>query len=69
MPNGTPREISIIQIGSLYYHNPLDTVSIFCMQMAPGPSLPLTPDLPLDLLALIIYPTNKKLFPQIESRP
>ena len=30
----------------------LDTVSIFCMQMAPGPSLALTPDLPLDLLAL-----------------
>ena len=30
----------------------LDTVSIFCMQMAPGPSLSLTPDLPLDLPAL-----------------
>ena len=30
----------------------LDTVSIFCMQMAPGQSLSLTPDLPLDLPAL-----------------
>ena len=30
----------------------LDTVSIFCMQMAPGPSLYLTPDVPLDLPAL-----------------
>ena len=30
----------------------LDTVSIFCMQMAPGPSLYLTPDLPLDVPAL-----------------
>ena len=29
-----------------------DTSSIFCMQMAPGPSLSLTPDLPLDLPAL-----------------
>ena len=31
---------------------PLNTVSIFCMQMAPGQSLSLTPDLPLDLPAL-----------------
>ena len=30
----------------------LDTVSIFCTQMAPRRSLPLTPDLPLDLPAL-----------------
>ena len=30
----------------------LDTVSIFCMQMVPGPSLSLTLDLPLDLPAL-----------------
>ena len=30
----------------------LDTVSIFCIQMAPGRSLSLTPDLPLHLLAL-----------------
>ena len=30
----------------------LDTVSIFCMQMAPGLSLSLTPDLPLDLPTL-----------------
>ena len=30
----------------------LDTVSIFCLQMAPGPSLSLTPDLPLDLPTL-----------------
>ena len=30
----------------------LDTVSIFCTQMAPRPSLSLTPDLPLDLPAL-----------------
>ena len=29
-----------------------DTGSIFCMQMAPGPSLSLIPDLPLDLPAL-----------------
>ena len=32
--------------------SPLDTVSIFYMQMAPRPSLSLTPDLPLDLPAL-----------------
>ena len=31
---------------------PLDTVSIFCTQMAPGRSLSLTPDLPLDLPTL-----------------
>ena len=31
---------------------PFNTVSIFCTQMAPGPSLSLTPDLPLDLPAL-----------------
>ena len=42
----------VIQIGGLYYHTPLNTVSIFCMQMAPGPSLYLTPDVPLDLPAL-----------------
>ena len=30
----------------------LDTVSIFCMQMTPGSSLSLTPDLPLDLPTL-----------------
>ena len=29
-----------------------DTGSIFCMQMAPGPSLSLTPDIPLDLPTL-----------------
>ena len=52
VPNGIPRERFIIQIGGLYYHTPLETVSIFCMQMAPGRSLSLTPDLPLHLLAL-----------------
>ena len=31
---------------------PLNIVSIFCMQMAPGLSLSLTPDLPLDLPTL-----------------
>ena len=31
---------------------PVYTVSIFCMQMAPGQSLSLTPDLPLGLPAL-----------------
>ena len=37
VPDGTPRERFVIQIGGLYYHIPLlDTVSIFCMQMAPG---------------------------------
>ena len=30
----------------------LDTISIFCMQMAPGQSQSLTPDLPLDLPTL-----------------
>ena len=53
VPNGTSRETFVIQIGGLYYHTPpLNTVSIFCMQMAPGQSLSLTPDLPLDLPAL-----------------
>ena len=52
MPDGTPRERFVIQIGGLYDHTLLDTVSIFCMQMAPGRSLSLTPDLPLDLPAL-----------------
>ena len=52
MPNGTSGERFVIQIGGLYYHTPLDTVSIFCMQMAPGQSLSLTPELPLDLPAL-----------------
>ena len=52
MLDGTPRERFVIQIRGLYYHTPLDTVSIFCMQMAPGRSLSLTPDLPLDLPAL-----------------
>ena len=41
----------VIQVGSLYYHTPL-IQSIFCMQMAPGLSLSLTPDLPLNLPAL-----------------
>ena len=52
VPSGTSRERFVIQIGGLYYHTPLDTVSIFCMQMAPGQSLSLTPDLPLDLPTL-----------------
>ena len=52
MPDGTPRERFVIQIGGLYDHTLLDTVSIFCMQMAPGRSLSLTPDLPLDLPTL-----------------
>ena len=45
VPDGTPRErfVTIPRI---------DIVSIFCMQMAPGQSLSLTPDLPLDLPAL-----------------
>ena len=52
VPSGTPRERFAIQIGSLYYHSPLDTISVFCMQMAPGPSLYLTHDFALDLPAL-----------------
>ena len=32
--------------------SPLDAVSVFCMQMAPGPSLSPIPDLPLDLPAI-----------------
>ena len=52
MPNDTLRERFVIQIGGLYYHTPLDTVSIHCMQMAPGWSLSLTLDLPLDLPTL-----------------
>ena len=48
MPDGTSTERFVIQIGGLYYHTPLDTV----MQMAPGQSLSLTPDLPLALPAL-----------------
>ena len=52
MPNGTPRERFVIQIGGLYYHTPLNAVSIFCMQITPGLSLSLSPDPPLDLSAL-----------------
>ena len=52
VPDGTPRERLVIQIGGLYYHTPLNIVSIFCMQMAPGQSLSLTPDLLLDLPTL-----------------
>ena len=53
VPHGAPRERFVIQIRGLYYHTPpLDTVSIFCMKMAPGPSLSPTLDLPLDLLAV-----------------
>ena len=51
-PDGTPRERFVIQIGGLYYHTPLNIFSKFCMQMAPGRSLSLTPDLPLDLPTL-----------------
>ena len=40
------------KLGVFITISPLDTVSIFCMQMAPGPSLSLTPDLPLDLPTL-----------------
>ena len=50
VPDGTPRERFVIQIGGLYDHTLLDTVSIFCMQMAPGRSLSLT------LTFLWIYP-------------
>ena len=52
MPNDTLRERFVIQIGGLYYHTPLNAVSIHCMQMAPGWSLSLTLDLPLDLPTL-----------------
>ena len=52
VPNDTLRERFVIQIGGLYYHTPLHTVSIHCMQMAPGWSLSLTLDLPLDLPTL-----------------
>ena len=51
VPDGTPRERFVIQIGGLYYHTPLNAVSIFCMQITPGLSLSLTPDPPLDLPA------------------
>ena len=50
---------------------PLNTVSIFCMQTAPGPSLYLTSDLPLDLSALdlqvwdIDHPSIAKHHPQV----
>ena len=47
--NGTPWERFVIQIGGLYYHTPLNAVSIFRMQITPGLSLSLTPDPPLDL--------------------
>ena len=52
VPNGAPRERSVSKLGVFITIPPLDTVSIFCMQMAPGQSLSLTPDLPLDLPAL-----------------
>ena len=37
------------KLGVFITIRPLDTVSIFCMQMAAGRSLSLTPDFPLDL--------------------
>ena len=40
------------KLGVFITIRPLDTVCIFYMQMAPGRSLSLTPDLPLDLPAL-----------------
>ena len=40
------------KLGAFIPIPPLNTVSIFCMQMAPGRSLSLNPDLPLDLPTL-----------------
>ena len=42
----------VSKLGVFITIHPPDTVSIFCMQMAPGPSLSLTTELPLDLPAL-----------------
>ena len=42
----------LFKLGVFITIPPLDTVSIFCVQMVPGPSLSLTPDLPSDLPAL-----------------
>ena len=52
MPNGTSRERFVSKLGVFITTRPLDTVSVFCMQMAPGQCLSLTLDLPLALPAL-----------------
>ena len=71
VPNGTPRERFVIQIGVFITIPHLDTVSIFCMQMAPRQSLSLSPDLPLDLTTLnpqvwdIDHPSISKHHPPV----
>ena len=51
-PMALPRRDVLSKLGAFITIPRLDAASIFCMQMAPGPSLSLTPDLPLDLPAL-----------------
>ena len=53
MPNGTPRETFVIQIGGLYYHTPCPRYSLYILHSDDTWTVPiLTPDLPLDLPAL-----------------
>ena len=53
MPDGTPREIFVIQIGGLYYHTPGPRYSLYILHSDGTWTVPiLTPDLPLDLPAL-----------------